>query len=351
MRPGPDPPGLDVRAVTAWLDAHRPGLLTGAPAAALVPGGRSNLTYVLDDGVRRLVLRRPPLGHVLATAHDMAREHRVLSALHGTVVPVPEPLAYCADESVTGAPFYVMAYVDGAVLRRPEDVAPLPDDGRRRLIEVMMDVLADLHAVKPAAVGLADFGRPQGFVARQVQRWGRQLDASRSRDLPGVEELRAGLESSVPRGGDGTVVHGDYRLDNLVVAGPGEPDAFAVRAVLDWEMATLGEPLADLGLLVAYWDGLGTRNDSVVASIGPAAGLPPAAELVARYAARSGRDVSPLPWYVAFGFFKIAVILEGIHYRYVQGQTVGAGFDRVGGIVPGLVQDGLAALRASPALP
>jgi aminoglycoside phosphotransferase (APT) family kinase protein len=345
---GVDPPGLDVPAVTAWLDRQRPGLLAGTPGAALVTGGRSNLTYVLDDGVRRFVLRRPPLGHVLATAHDMAREYRAMSALHGTVVPVPEALAYCTDESVTGAPFYVMTHVDGAVLRRPEDLAPLPEDGRRRLVEVMMDVLADLHAVDPAAVGLADLGRPEGFMARQVRRWGRQLDASRSRELPGADELRAGLEASVPSGGDGTVVHGDYRLDNLIVAGPGEPDAYAVRAVLDWEMATLGDPLADLGLLVAYWDGLGTRKDSVVGSIGPAAGLPPAVELVARYAARSGRDVTLLPWYVAFGFFKIAVILEGIHYRYVHGQTVGAGFDQVGPIVPGLVHDGLAALRAHP---
>jgi aminoglycoside phosphotransferase (APT) family kinase protein len=340
------PPGLDLAAVTAWLEQRHPGLLAGPPDAALVAGGRSNLTYVLDDGVRRLVLRRPPLGHVLATAHDMAREHRVLSALHGTVVPVPQPLALCDDPSVTGAPFYVMAHVDGVVLRRRPDVEPLPAEGKQRLVDGMMDVLADLHGVDPAAVGLADFGRPLGFMARQVRRWGGQLDASRSRELPGIDELRAGLEASVPDDGEGTVVHGDYRLDNLVVAAPGEPDAYRIRAVLDWEMATLGDPLGDLGLLVAYWDGLGTSDDPVVASIGPAAGLPPASALVERYVARSGRDVSALPWYVAFGFFKIAVILEGIHYRYLHGQTVGAGFDRIGEVVPVLVTDGLAALHA-----
>jgi aminoglycoside phosphotransferase (APT) family kinase protein len=347
MTDGLHPPGLDVPAVTAWLAAHRPGLLSGALSAVLVPGGRSNLTYILDDGTRRVVLRRPPLGHVLATAHDMSREHRVLSALHGGVVPVPEPLALCADADVTGAPFYVMAYVDGIVVRRREDVAPLRDPGRRQLVDAMMDVLADLHGVDPASVGLADFGRPQGFMARQVRRWVRQLDSSRSRELPGVDDLRAGLEASVPPDGDGTIVHGDYRLDNLIVAGPAEPDAYAVRAVLDWEMAALGDPLADLGLLIAYWDGLGAGDDPVVAPIGPAAGLPRGAELVARYAARSGRDVSALPWYVAFGYFKIVAILEGIHYRYVHSQTVGAGFERIGDVVPGLVRDGLRALSSS----
>ncbi|HVN13256.1 MAG TPA: phosphotransferase family protein, partial [Kineosporiaceae bacterium] len=342
--PGPDAPGLDVPAVAAWLEAQSPGLLAGPPTAVLVPGGRSNLTYILDDGTRRFVLRRPPLGHVLATAHDMSREHRILSALHGTHVPVPEPIAICADVDVTGAPFYVMAFVDGIVLRRRDDIAPLSDAGRRQLVDAMMDVLADLHAVDPAGVGLADFGRPEGFMARQVRRWGRQLDASRSRDLPGIDQFRAALAASVPVDGDGTIVHGDYRLDNLVVAGPGEPDAYAVRAVLDWEMAALGDPLADLGLLVAYWDGLGASDDPVVAPIGPAAGLPAASALVARYAERSGRDISALAWYVAFGYFKILVILEGIHYRYMHGQTVGEGFDRIGEIVPGLVDEGRAAL-------
>src|SRR4051794_39205659 len=172
-------PGLDLVAVTAWLEREHPGLLAGPPTASLIAGGRSNLTYVLDDGARRLVLRRPPLGHVLATAHDMTREHRVLSALHGTVVPVPQPLALCPDASVTGAPFYVMAHVEGAVLRRRSDIAPLPADARHQLVDAMMDVLADLHGLDPAGIGLADFGRAQGFMARQVSRWGRQLDGSR----------------------------------------------------------------------------------------------------------------------------------------------------------------------------
>jgi aminoglycoside phosphotransferase (APT) family kinase protein len=209
----------------------------------------------------------------------------------------------------------------------------------------MMATLADLHAVDPLAVGLADFGRPDGFLARQVRRWGAQLDASRSRELPGVDELRSRLAATVPPSAGAAVVHGDYRLDNLVVGPPSAADAHRVRAVLDWEMATLGDPLADLGLLVAYWEGLGRLPASSVAALGPAAGLPDGSVLVAEYAARSGRDVSALPWYVAFGYFKVAVILEGIHYRFVHGQTVGAGFDRIGEVVPSLVTLGLSALR------
>jgi aminoglycoside phosphotransferase (APT) family kinase protein len=343
--PAPAPPGLDLPAVTRWLRAR--GLADGELTAQLVAGGRSNLTYVLSGPSRRLVLRRPPLGHVLATAHDMAREHRVLSALHGTAVPVPQPLALCEDAAVTGAPFYVMEFADGVVVRSRDDVAAVPPDRREPLLRAMTDVLADLHAVDVDAVGLAGFGRPQGFMARQVRRWGQQLDASRSRDLPGVDELRAGLAATAPPDAAVAVVHGDYRLDNLVVdlAGP------RVVAVLDWEMATIGDPLADLGLLVAYWDGLGSSDDPVVAAIGPAAGLPRAEVLVGWYAERSGRDVSALPWYVAFGYFKIAVILEGIHYRYAHGQTVGAGFDRIGDVVPLLVTLGQASLAAVPEPP
>jgi aminoglycoside phosphotransferase (APT) family kinase protein len=344
-------PGLDLPAVTAWLNAQRPGLLAGPLTAELVAGGRSNLTYVLDDGTRRLVLRRPPMGHVLATAHDMSREHRMISALTGTRVPVPEPLALCEDDAVNGAPFYLMSHVEGRVLRSGSDLADLDADARERLAREMMTVLADLHAVDPAAVGLAGFGRPEGFMVRQVRRWSGQLEQSRSRDLPGIDRLRDGLAGSVPapsaglgdRAGGG-VVHGDYRLDNLIVARPTEPDALQVRAVLDWEMATIGEPLSDLGLLLAYWDGLGGRPNVVTSSLGPQAGFPPGHVLVNWYGEHTGADLSTLPWYVAFGLFKIAVILEGIHYRYTQGQTIGQGFDQIGGLVPDLVELGLAAL-------
>jgi aminoglycoside phosphotransferase (APT) family kinase protein len=341
------PPGLDLEAVTAWLAAARPEVVHGPLTARLIAGGRSNLTYLVRDGERRFVLRRPPLGHVLATAHDMAREYRMISALAGTRVPVPQALALCADPEVTGAPFYVMSHVDGRVVRGPADLADLDVEARHELSLTMIDVLAELHTVDPASVALDGFGRPEGFMARQVRRWSAQLEQSRSRDLPGIEALRDALATGVPdpspRPG---IVHGDYRLDNLVVAGPTDPDALAVRAVLDWEMATVGEPLADVGLLLAYWDGLGGRENSVAEAIGPANGFPSGARLAARYAERTGANLDALPWYVAFGFFKIAVILEGIHYRFTLGQTVGDGFDRIGHLVPELGDLGERALAS-----
>jgi aminoglycoside phosphotransferase (APT) family kinase protein len=246
-----------------------------------------------------------------------------------------------------------MSYVAGRVLRHSGDLAGLDDAARARIARAMTDVLADLHTVDPASAGLADFGRPEGFMARQVRRWAAQLDASRSRDLPGIEALRDDLAARVPPPSappGGGIVHGDYRLDNLIVAGPSEPDARTVRAVLDWEMATVGEPLADVGLLVAYWDGLGGRDNPVTSLPGPAAGFPPGATLIQWYGERTGTDLTPLPWYVAFGCFKSAVILEGIHYRFTLGQTVGAGFEQIGSLVPGLVELGRATLaQAGPA--
>ncbi len=354
-------PGLDLAAVIGWLRESGLQVFSAQPSARLIAGGRSNLTYLLDDGQRRAVLRRPPLGHVLATAHDMEREHRVLSALVQTAVPVPQPLALCPDPTVTGAPFYLMSFVDGLIVRHPADVEPLDAGQRDGLARAMVDVLADLHAVDPDAVGLTGFGRPEGYLERQLRRWSAQLEASRSRDLPGIEALRDALSAGVPDAGAavgpaGCVLHGDFRLDNLVVSDPRRPVAEdgagpepaagvpEVLAVLDWEMSTLGDPLADLGLLLAYWDGLGQLPNPVVEAIGPQAGFPPGPTLADWYAERSGTDISGLPWYVAFGFFKIAVILEGIHYRFVRGGTVGPGFDRIGPLVPALVELGRLAL-------
>lgn len=340
MTPSSDLPGLDPAALRSYLDAVRPDLLDGPLTARLVAGGRSNLTYLVDDGRTTVVLRRPPLGHVLATAHDMAREHRVLSALADGPVPVPRPLLLCEDAAVLGAPFYLMERVEGRVLRDAADVADLPADRLAALADRLVDVLADLHGLDVDAVGLTDFGRPDGYLERQVRRWARQLDASRSRDVPGIDALRDRLAAAVPAARGAGVLHGDYRLDNVLVDAA---DPARVAAVLDWEMATLGDPLADLGLLVVYRNRPSAPGDPVSDAMS-SPGFPDAAALVARYAARTGTDTSAIGWYVGLGFFKLAVILEGIHYRFVQGQTVGAGFDRIGELVGPLVAAGLAAL-------
>lgn len=338
-------PGLDVDALRSWLRSQE--LATGDVSAELFEGGRSNLTYAVDVDDHAWVLRRPPLGHVLATAHDMAREYRVISALASTPVPVPRAVALCTDPHVLGAPFFLMERVPGVVLRTRRDVGRLAPSERHDVAMAMMDVLADLHAVDPEAVGLGDFGHPEGYLARQVRRWGQQLDRSRSRPLPGIDVLRVRLAGSVPpqpmsarRTG---IVHGDYRLDNLVL----DDDTLAVAAVLDWEMSTLGDPLADVGLLLAYTEGLSGADGPVASAFGPAAGFPGPDALVARYAERTGLDdddLAALRWTTALGFFKIAVILEGIHYRWTRKKTVGEGFDRIGDLVPGLVDAGLRAL-------
>jgi aminoglycoside phosphotransferase (APT) family kinase protein len=333
------PPGLDLDRLRGLLDREQPGLVTGALSGRLIEGGRSNLTYAVTDGTAKWVVRRPPLGHVLATAHDMKREHRVISALHPTNVPVPRPILLCEDDEVLGAPFYVMEFVEGTPYRTADDLAPLGPDRTRGAVLELVDTLVELHGVDPAEVGLADFGRPEGFLDRQLRRWGKQLDASRNRELAGVEELHAALGHRLPTSPAPAVVHGDYRLDNVLI---GEDDK--IKAILDWEMSTLGDPLTDLGLLVMYSIPLELPN-SPISTTASAPGHPAPAELIERYAARSGRDVSSVAWYTAFAWFKLAVILEGIHYRYTLGQTVGPGFDRIGELVPVFIEHGLTTLQ------
>lgn len=335
-----DLPGLDLDRLKAHLDAHRPGLVQGDLRGQVVEGGRSNLTYIVGDGRSRWVVRRPPLGHVLPTAHDMGREFRVISGLHGTAVPVPGTVLLCEDPGVLGAQFYVMEFAEGTPYRTAEELTALGPARTKAIAEALVDTLVDLHAVDPESVGLGDFGRPEGFLERQLRRWKKQLDGNRSRDLPGVDELHDRLAASVPVSPAPSIVHGDYRLDNVLVNAGDE-----ITAVLDWEMSTLGDPLTDLALLVVY-----AERDKVslqfVSNASSAPGYPDNDEVIARYAERSGRDVSRLNWYVGFAFFKLAVILEGIHLRYSKGQTVGAGFERVGeGVVP-LIAHGNETLRA-----
>ncbi|MFB4311437.1 phosphotransferase family protein [Actinomadura sp. GTD37] len=336
-----DVPGLALDRFGEFFARVAPGAAAGPLRARIVDGGRSNLTYEVTDGRASWIVRRPPLGHVLATAHDMAREYRVMTALAGTPVPVPETYALCEDPDVIGAPFYVMEMVEGTPYRSAAELEPLGPERVARIADRMIDTLVALHGVDPAGAGLAGFGRPEGFLARQVRRWKKQLDASRSRDLPAADELHALLEASLPAGSAPAIVHGDYRLDNLLV---GSDDRIA--AVLDWEMATLGDPLTDLALLLVYMGRGAPAPGGRDASSAP--GFPSPDEVVARYAARSGRDVASIGFYVALACFKLAVISEGIHYRYLRGQTVGEGFGTVGAAVGPLLRSGLAALRDRP---
>ncbi|SDL83889.1 Predicted kinase, aminoglycoside phosphotransferase (APT) family [Glycomyces sambucus] len=341
--PGSDVPGLDVAGLARWLAREHPGLAGAGPLrAALIDGGRSNLTYRVEGSAAPLVLRRPPLGHALPTAHDMRREHRVISALRGTI-PVPATVDVVDDtgaREVTGTVFFVMEHVDGQVLDHPAKNAGWAPEGLHRLGIEVAEVLADLHAAEPGPLGLGGFGRPDGYLDRQMRTWRRQLDASRSREVPDLDALGARLAAGVPVSARAGIVHGDYRLDNMLVAGPA--DAPRIAAVLDWEMATLGDPLVDLGMLGMYWHIREMAGDAGAAgAIVPGAGYPAFAEAVDAYAARAGTAVPDLRWYRSFACYKLAVILEGVHFRFSRGQTVGEGFDAIGALVAPLAKEGL----------
>ncbi len=338
--------GADPQVVGPYLvDALGDPAWRGS-TVSLISGGKSNLTYRVDSPAGSVVLRRPPLGHVLPTAHDMAREHRVMAALADTPVPVPRMLHLCTDPAVLGAPFYVMERVEGHVCREelPPGYADAPE--QRALIgEGLVRVLADLHAVDPAGVGLAEFGRPEGYLARQVARWGKQWDATRLPGHEALDVLAGRLAASVPRSARSSVVHGDYRLDNTLLH-PSEPGRIA--AVLDWEMSTLGDPLADLGMLLVYWsqadDGADRDTAAVVRSATSLPGFPPRAQVAELYAATTGCDLTPLPWYVAFSFFKLAVVCAGIVARVRGGAMVGPGFEGIEDRIAPLVHLGTATL-------
>ncbi|MEY2400671.1 MAG: hypothetical protein QOJ08_782 [Ilumatobacteraceae bacterium] len=300
--------------VSSWLEAN----IAGARApfdVALIAGGRSNLTYaVTDSDGQRFVLRRPPLSQVLATAHDMAREHRIISAVGRTDVPVPRALGVCTDLEVNGSPFYVMGYVDGVVLDSPEKAAELSVTLRPRVSEHLVDVLADLHAVDVDEVGLGDLAKREGYVERQVKRWSVQWEQSKTRDLPAIDEVAQQLRKHLPVQRGVSIAHGDFRFGNCLT----DVDEGRINAVLDWELCTLGDPLADLGYLGVYW------YDGKVETIRPndptsAGGFPPYADLLERYARRTGRDVSGIGYYIAFGCWRLAVISEGVYSRYVHG--------------------------------
>jgi aminoglycoside phosphotransferase (APT) family kinase protein len=315
--------GIDIGRVQEWFAAHVPGVALPLEFS-LIAGGRSNLTYSVTDAAgARYALRRPPLSHVLPTAHDMTREYRVISALADTPVPVPRTFGLCADEAVNGRPFYVMEFVDGHILRDAATARDALDEAARRTAgRSLVETLAALHAVDVDAVGLGDFAKREGYIERQLRRWYEQF---RNSQVEGIDtatvvgEVHGRLASDIPEQVGAAIVHGDYRLDNTVLGDDG-----SVKAVLDWEICTLGDPLADMGLLMVYWTEPGDEAAALL-GVTPTTlpGFPSRAELRAWYEERSGRDLSRLDFYVAFGYWKLACILQGVYARYVGGAAAG----------------------------
>jgi aminoglycoside phosphotransferase (APT) family kinase protein len=330
------PDGIEPAALEGWFAEHAPGA-TPPLRYERIAGGHSNLTYRVEDAAgNRWALRRPPLGKRLGSAHDMAREHKVVSALGGTEVPVAPVVGLCEDESVNGAPFYVMEFVEGPVLRGKAEAEIFPDESDRWAIgERVADTLVAIHAVDPDAVGLGDLGRKEDYVARQLHRWQGQWEKSKTRELPAVDRVHERLAARIPDQDAATIVHGDYRLDNMILEPTGE-----VAAVVDWELCTLGDPLADVGMLMAYWpkEGEETRSLGEPANLAP--GFPSREQLAARYAERSGRDLSQLDFYVALGYWKLAIILEGVYARYAAGGygKVDSGFEAFAKLVERLAE-------------
>jgi aminoglycoside phosphotransferase (APT) family kinase protein len=321
------PRGIDGPKVSAWFAENVAGVALPL-SFELVAGGRSNLTYaVVDAAGEKYVLRRPPTGHLLPTAHDMGREHRIISALGPAGVPVPPALGLCTDESVNGAPFYVMGFVDGVIARNEAEAeAGFDVAARHRAGLALMDTLAQIHSVDPDAAGLGDLGRKENYISRQLHRWYTNYEAANearsgtpSADVQEVHDL---LSRAIPEQGPATVVHGDYRLDNCILSS----DGGAVLAVLDWELCTLGDPLADMGQVIAYWPEPGERS-ALGHSATTLPGFPTRAEITARYAERTGRNLSDLGYYVAFAHWKLACILEGVYSRYVNGAMGDDSFD------------------------
>ncbi len=309
------PEGINVDGVEAWFALNVPGAVPPL-AFERIAGGHSNLTFrVRDAGGHSWALRRPPLGKRLGSAHDMAREHKVVAALGPTDVPVAPVVGLCEDESVTGAPFSAMEFVDGPILRGLAEAEAFPDQADRRAIGFRVaDTLAAIHAVDPDAAGLGDLGRKEDYVARQLHRWQGQWEKSKTRELAAIDSVHERLSARIPEQGPATIVHGDYRLDNMILTPEGE-----VAAVVDWELCTLGDPLADVGLLMAYWPEAEQADIALGQPANLAPGFPSRQELADRYAERSGRDLSNLDFFLALGYWKLAIILEGVYARYIAG--------------------------------
>ncbi len=308
--------GIDRPRMETWFAENIP---RAEPPLAFerISGGRSNLTYAVSDGAgHRWALRRPPLGKRLASAHDMTREHRIISALQRTPVPVPPAAGLCEDDSVNGAPFYVMDFVEGPILRsRSEAEAEFGEAERSAIGERVVDTLVAIHAVDPDSAGLGTLGKKQDYVARQLHRWHGQWEKSKTDDVALVDDVHGRLSKRIPEQGPATIVHGDYRLDNMILSASGE-----VAAVVDWELCTLGDPLADVGMLLVYWSEPGDELMPLFEAPTTATGFASREGVRERYARLSGRDLSEIDFYVALAWWKLAIILQGVYARFSAGQ-------------------------------
>ncbi|OZE19406.1 acyl-CoA dehydrogenase [Rhodococcus sp. 05-2255-1e] len=336
-----DLPGMNRVALERFLRSE--GIdVDGELAVEMISGGRSNLTYKVYDDTSTWVVRRPPTSGLTPSAHDMAREWAVTDALASTAVPVAETVAFDREGAVLGAPMTVVRFVPGRVVRTREDLRDLTDEQVADNAAELVRVLAELHAVDPAAVGLEKFGRPDGFVARQVATWARQWQTVKTRELPDVDRLHRALEAAVPTGSAASIVHGDFRVDNTILDAE---DVSSVAAVVDWEMSTLGDPLTDVALMCVY------RQPVFDAVLGADAAwtsdrYPSAADLVQQYAVRSGREVDNWGFYVALANFKLGVIGEGITHRALSGSDTGAGARNAAEATGEFIAAGLRALSA-----
>lgn len=330
--------GPTTARVRTWLVAADTRPVGPELQTRLIAGGRSNPTYEVTDGQRYWILRRPPVGHVLPTAHDMGREYRAMTALYGSTVPVPRTVGLCDDQAVLGAPFYVMDKIEGITLRTAQDTGRLTPEQRAALARAAVQTLADLHQIDPAAVGLGDWGRPDGYLERQLRRWLRQWESSATAARPEVAELHSRLTTTLPESRFPGIVHGDFKIDNLMVD---RADPTRVLGLLDWEMATLGDTLTDLGILCSFWDHEGEFHNPITAGATALPGFPTRDEVVEAYLDARGIEVADIDWYLVFADFKVAVILEGIHARHLQGHTEGADFEGVGDMVEPLLNRAL----------
>ncbi len=337
-----DVKGIRPEAVTDWFVERVPQVRPPLEFS-LIAGGHSNLTYRVADAAGAVyVLRRPPLGAILATAHDMGREHKIQSGVARARIPVPEQLGFCPDPEVNGAPFYVMGFVEGEVLASAADVHkhfPAPEQ-RRSIGLHVIDVLADLHAVDPDAVGLGDLGRKEEYISRQLRRWKTQWENSKTRELPAMERVHQALASDIPPQQGAGIVHGDYRIGNMITGADAR-----IAAVLDWELCTLGDPLADVAFLLNNWAEPGEAAPTArgaAQSPSLAGGFPSRAELTGRYAARTGRDLARIDYYRAFQYWRLAAIVEGVMARYLKGVMGGqADTDAFRRQIDGLAQSAL----------